>query len=75
MLNYYNTDIIITCSLVLIVSTLVAYVSKRMVAKLTSASKQSEETYACQIYDLTMCTQLSIKITIADVIIVNQILF
>lgn len=75
MLNYYNTDIIITCSLVLIVSTLVAYVSKCMVAKLTSASKQSEETYASQIYNLTMCTQLSIKVTIVDIIIISRILF
>ncbi len=60
MLYYYNTDIIIT-SPVLIILVLVAYVSKRMFAKLILASKQSEETYAGQIRDLTMFAQLSVK--------------
>lgn len=58
---YYNYDTI-TNLLVLLLSTLTAYVSQRTFAKSNESlmNKLSGETYACQICNLTKFTQLSI---------------
>ena len=60
MLNYHNDTI--TNLLVLMLSTLIAYVSQRTFAKSNESlmNKLSGETYACQICNLTKFTQLSI---------------
>lgn len=58
---YYNNNHIITSLLMLIISTIVAYVSKREFVKQVSANKLNEETYASQICNLTKYTLIISK--------------